>query len=117
MRNYHYPCKFCGQENRIQMYISKCETCHVEFMTVERANEWVLVSLTYRFDDPVFYVMVMQLETEYTTIYLGPPQIIMDNDGNGELSRQRSIPEVWPDTRPQEALHLARRLINMMVFS
>ncbi len=97
-----YFCLFCHNVcSVLPHYNFFCfQKCKVEFQIVDHQ----LVSLTYRLEDPVYSHLIMQLGTQFTTVY-GRPDI------------RFSIPEIWPQTKPKDAINLAKRLHKLLAFS
>jgi len=110
MSSSNYSCHFCGAENRINMYISKCQKCAVEFFVTEIPPlylNWQLESITYRIEGPIYHSLVMRLKEKSTTLWFSPP---------GAIMKKLEIPKVFPIIPPQKIVALAEQLNKMRAF-
>lgn len=109
-----FPCRFCQQHNSIQMYVSECPKCHVEYML--NGNLTKIDWQTYRiYDDPIFHTVVMKLDKGLTVLWSHPnwirePYLHCDQ-------KHWDIPFLSPETKPEEIAKLANRLHNLIIFS
>ncbi len=95
------------------MYESTCQSCQVIFHVnqptpTKPPNSWKLFGITYRLNDPDLYELVMHLDTEFTIIWFKPVAPEM---------KHISLPTIFPFPQPQDAPALARRILNLKVFS
>jgi hypothetical protein len=97
------------------MYQSECKDCQVDFISRQIGSTldspWKTYWYTFKFRDPIYHALNMDFDSNQTTIWLHNP--------NGDLLRQIPIklPQTFPDTRPETALSLARRLHHLIAFS
>ena len=105
-------CMFCLKDLAIQMYSLKCDDCHMQYLAFQRPD-WKYVQQSYQLNDPEYkcHSLVMDLENNTSTIWMYK----VPHDGPNMY--KISIPAIFPNTKPQDALKLTRQLINLKAFS
>jgi hypothetical protein len=94
-------CKFCKEKCAlVSGYELTCRKCDMEFIVTDTYH-----NQTYRLRDNEIALMSMHLDTNRTYIYFFSP------------TKCITIHGTFPDTKPEDALELARRLTNLKAFS
>lgn len=108
-------CPFCNAQLRIQMYQSECKDCQVNFISRQIGHKldspWKTYWYTFKFQDPIYHALNMDFDKGQTIVWLNDP------NGNPLHQIRLDIPSIFPDTRPETALSLARRLHHLIAFS
>lgn len=107
-------CPFCNAQLRIQMYKSECKDCQVDFLSTQMGNRldspWYTYYFTFKFQDEVYHSLNIDFSKGHTLIWL--------NNKEEPLNQHRiDIPSIFPDTRPETALALARKLHHLIAFT
>lgn len=99
-------CKFCGQICEVIFGDQfKCNSCNVKYYLVQKQ---CAIMIFYLEDpDKQIFSLVQDFQNNMTIINM--------TENCSQL--KYTIPNLFPETNPQMALQLARRLKNLIVFS
>jgi len=92
--NDYIICKFCKSTAIITAGTTTCYNCDVQFNSF---------AITYYIYGPFYYSLVMYLNKEIT----------IKQGSNDFLLKQIIIPYVYPETKPEDALSLAKQIYNL----
>jgi hypothetical protein len=102
-----FTCKFCDKKLQYDQvgYMCldyMCPDCNVKFLV----NSGRCYYITYYFKDEVYHAMSMNLNENTTSIF-----IFINNALVLEFNM------IFPDTKPEDAMKLAKRLHNISAFA
>lgn len=100
-------CQFCGATWPVGFYQFSCLNCDVKY-TVTKAGQYEYI--IYYLKHPIYYSVAMDMRTNTTIVWYQP-----DNPQHDRVRLE--IPQVFPQTKPNEALLLAQRLHKLVAFS
>lgn len=107
------PCPYCQNNRQTGPTETRCHFCNVQWTHRDawQSGGKILVALTfYLKDHPQVFSLVMHMQTEMTVVWLR-------NEHPEVKSRtQFAVPHIYPDTKPEDANHLATKLWNLRVF-
>jgi hypothetical protein len=101
----NYACKFC--QKLLLVYISPgtahtvdCSNCRISYVVSGNTT----CAQTYYLEGPVYHALIMHLDTGFTFVtFMDTLQDIV-------------FRATFPDTKPEDALALAKRLHNLKAF-
>lgn len=106
-----WKCLFCNTENKINMYVSRCDECNVEYFVTQvppHYSKWELKNLTYRFENK-YAALVLYPKIGITVLWVRQEEssVLMD---------RIEIPICFEIVKPAEAAALADRIYHMKAF-
>jgi hypothetical protein len=108
-------CLFCNNQLETQMYRAECPNC--ELIIVYRPtghtldSPWRVQWYTIKLQDEIYQCLTIDLEKKCTTIYIYEPK------GHPNFHRHITIPKLFPEINPSNALAYTRRLHNLIAFT
>ena len=106
-----HKCSFCHKyliPAKYESYSFVCHDCNVEVSI----NDHHRFAITYRLNDPDIFALIMHLDTEFTILAFNNDSPLRDRFKHPRLT----IKGIWPDTKPQDALNLAKRILKLLIF-
>lgn len=123
-------CKFCGRQYRIQMYCFDCDDCHVKYMAegdkYSRNAEGQVICiesrdyhiLTFNLQDPTGKLGSIVVDVRDHNVTIWAPSRWNDEENKYYPQKNWKFPNIdLPDINPNNALSIANRLVNLIVFS
>jgi hypothetical protein len=104
-------CNFCGADNRVEMFNSKCKKCNITFSLFHQPpswNDWFLTGIAYNIGGPIYHSLEMYWRQE--------PSTTLWFSSAGNKMKSIVIPKVFPIFKPEKAIDLAGRLHKMRAF-
>ena len=99
-------CKFCRLSNAIEVGQMYCKSCHVRYL-FNITNNDECVCLIFFLDDPKYFCLMSDIKLNMTEIWF------LDYSPKHKIT----IPQIFPNIKPDNARGLAKRLHKLLAFS
>jgi hypothetical protein len=113
-------CRFCDKSLIISMYALECKDCHVKYLATHSAptwSNWHYIRQTYQLQDPeyILHALTMDFEKKESTLWIftDPGHILSEQP---TPMKRATFAGISIDTKPEDALTLARRYHRLLVF-